>query len=1102
VLNGASVSYVPEVGYSGTDSFEYEIVDEAGNTDTGKVTVELFPPDSPNRPPITQADHVKTRIGHAVTIDVLSNDIDPERDLLNIFTFAQTDGGTITETVGPTGLRALRFAPPPGGARPYTLSYQAADTQGGVSDDEEVTVEVLPADAPNLEPVAQPDALRLRVGSAGTVNVLANDSDPDGDDLSIAVENAPPGLTATVTGQQLRITMHASAPPSSVVRYDLTDGEHHVPGRVLVLRIDDNTPNRPPVANPDVERVVIGKSVKIDVLANDIDPENDLISLLTADDPPQGVGTAEVEGQIVRFTPNLPDIEKSTPVTFTYRIGDGHGNTTTGHVTVTVLAEPLPRNPVAVNDPVETEARTPKTIDVLNNDSDPNGGKPNLIGVPVCINGGSAAVTSDQKVTFTPPDDELDGGVYRCEYKVAGSEGEAKAWIIVTVLPLVLANHVPEAVPARLSETIQVGTSFPFNANTVATDADGDPLQFISVGRPSFGSINFTGPASTFTYSTTVAPATDIPLPVNLDVQISDGRGGILQTQISIRLVDNTQKPTNTAPTTRQITWQAEVDTPTTVIVVGDLSAMPANQGLVLSLVSAKAETASQADVVPNIGDGSVQITPRVSGQVRVSYTVRTDAGATAPGTIVLSVSEKPVENAPPVAGNDSLTVDSGGSGFVELFKNDSGISDPGDVPVATVVVPPPTSFGSVSVKNGTLTLVANPNYAGGTFQTSYILSDGSGQSDTAFIDLEIKACTASPPQAQTASAFTPYMTPINIDLNQLVISGSIDVSSIQGAGLTGPTGTYTPPAGKNDSETITFDVVNACNRRAHGSLTIDVNRAPTALPTSINVSPGAVQTLLPNQVATDDEPLTIAALEGPDWVTRATDGSSIRVAPPVGVAGSFSVTATVADPGLLSTTAAITVIVNNTPPTALDDVYVTTQAIIAIDPTLNDFDAEPGPLFLQSVSVVDGPAMIQPPPPPGDGQPPSNQIVVAVGHGVSHLTYTIHDGGGLTDSATITITSNHAPTAADVSGSTNQPTVIIDFAASDPDGDDIDIVCSPPPGWTVELLDNPTPPPAVWLYVTIPPSEPRPSTQQFTCTVTDEPYGAQAKAIVTLNLT
>ncbi len=58
--------------------------------------------------------------------------------------------------------------------------------------------------------------------------------------------------------------------------------------------------------------------------------------------------------------------------TFTYVITDPAGNQSTATVTVTVGAVD-PNAPIAVNDTATTTSGTPVDIDVLGNDSDPNG---------------------------------------------------------------------------------------------------------------------------------------------------------------------------------------------------------------------------------------------------------------------------------------------------------------------------------------------------------------------------------------------------------------------------------------------------------------------------------------------------------------------------------------------------------------------------------------------------------------------------------------------------------------------------------------------------------------------------------------------------------
>ncbi len=262
----------------------------------------------------------------------------------------------------------------------------------------------------------------------------ANDTDPDGDPLTIKGASGVLGVKAVVRSQLLDITLAPGAPRFSVVQYTLSDGDptHDTTGKVLVLRLPDTAPNRPPVANADTDRVVIGNSVKIPVTANDVDPDSDPISLLTADQPAEGAGTTVVEGNSVRFTPNLPDITESTPVTFNYTITDGHGNEATGKVTVNVLVQPLPHAPFARDDFADTVTDKPVVINVLANDTDPSGGAPHLTGTPVCPNDAVATRTADERIAFTPPAGKE--GVFRCTYRVSNAQGLlAEASIIVTV---------------------------------------------------------------------------------------------------------------------------------------------------------------------------------------------------------------------------------------------------------------------------------------------------------------------------------------------------------------------------------------------------------------------------------------------------------------------------------------------------------------------------------------------------------------------------------------------------------------------------------------------------------------------------------------------
>ena len=1083
VLDGTSVTYVPFLGYSGTDEFDYTIVDENGNTDSATVHLQLFPADSPNRPPIATPDHVKTRLGRAVTIDVLSNDIDPERDMLTVRTFGENGSAKITDTSGPTRLPALRYQPPdtPG---VYTFTYQAADPQGGTSAKTRVTVDVLGDDAANEPPNANPDAIRLPVGKTGSLDVKANDVDVDGDALTIGAVTKAPGVDVTVRSQLLFITLQPGADDLSVIYYALNDGTgatgHTQRGHVLVVRIPDTAPNRPPVANPDVERVVLGNTVKIPVTANDADPDLDPIRLLSVEQPDNGAGTTTVEGNSVRFAPKLPEISESTPVSFTYKIGDGHGNVAVGNVTVTVLVQALPNAPFARDDFADTITDKPVNIDVRANDTDPSGGLPSIAGQPVCPNGGVASTTAEQRVIFVPPPGLT--GTFRCKYRVSNTEGEAEAWIIVTVTDPPPGNRDPEFVQAQLTQSVIIGQSLTLNAADIATDADGNTLAFASVSGQGVGSTNFTQKAASFTYTAPLARSNDTPTDVALDVTITDGHDGYVRGQISIKINDNT--PVLPAPPhtidLRQVT---SLDQPPVIIDV-PAALKDLNDGVILSLRSASVDS---GPATTSVKDGVVTITPTAAGTVVVTYVVANDQQQST-GKIILTVNEPPVVNPPPVAVDDELVVSSGGSGIVNLLANDEGIADLNDEPSATLINRPPASFGTVQLVNGFLRLIAAPDVVEKHATVNYALSDGNGPPVTGAVRLTILACAESPPSVRPGFEFTPYATPFAIDLKQYVLSGDIVPGSIEGAGLTGPTGTYTPPTGMNDSVTVTYLVANGCGETVPGQLTIDVNKAPVATSIAREMSQGDSLTLLATQLASDDEKLTIQSIDGnPAWATlvAGADGPTLNIVPPAGTpSGAYHFTATVVDPGELSAVATINLTITNIAPTAVADAYYTDGAQYLFDPTVNDFDSEPGPLRVLTIAAADGSGTVL--------TQTGNWITVSVGHGVSHFNYTIIDSGGLTSSSTITITSNRPPTVDNPPPAiTDQPTVEIELSPTDPDGDPLTVTCSPVPNiLDIVVTEDPGSPNKFTLHITV--LNNFTGTVGFFCDVVDS-FGAHA---------
>ncbi|MGR3433390.1 MAG: Ig-like domain-containing protein, partial [Shimia sp.] len=152
---------------------------------------------------------------------------------------------------------------------------------------------------------------------------------------------------------------------------ELLNGQGHVTSRFQFKEIetilgDPVDQNRAPVARDDMAMVESGEMVVIDVLKNDTDPDGDSFKIVKAVSPK---GKVEIVGDQLKFTPNDGFVGHTT---VDYIIEDEHGLRDTAWVMVQVK-EPETQTPDAVDDMAMVESGDMVVIDVLANDSDPDG---------------------------------------------------------------------------------------------------------------------------------------------------------------------------------------------------------------------------------------------------------------------------------------------------------------------------------------------------------------------------------------------------------------------------------------------------------------------------------------------------------------------------------------------------------------------------------------------------------------------------------------------------------------------------------------------------------------------------------------------------------
>jgi len=251
------------------------------------------------------------------------------------------------------------------------------------------------AQTANTAPVATADAVTVVEDTSMLVSVLANDTDADGNTLTITGFTTPThGVVVSNAGASLTYTPAADYSGADSFDYTINDGNGGTATATVTVTV---TPvNDPPVAVADVDNSVSGP-VSIPVLANDTDADGNTLTLVSAT---QGTnGTTSVSGNNVLYTPNAAFVGADT---FNYVVSDGQGATATGAVTVTVLPAGANVAPVAVDDTVSVKFETAKTIAVLANDTDANSGDTLTVGSVTTPAHGTAVINADGTVTYTP----------------------------------------------------------------------------------------------------------------------------------------------------------------------------------------------------------------------------------------------------------------------------------------------------------------------------------------------------------------------------------------------------------------------------------------------------------------------------------------------------------------------------------------------------------------------------------------------------------------------------------------------------------------------------------------------------------------------------
>ncbi|ELB7599250.1 tandem-95 repeat protein [Vibrio parahaemolyticus] len=977
-------TFTPQIDDDTEVSFTFDIIDDEDLVVSGSANLDILPiNDAPN----AENDVITTEEDTAVTIDVLVNDSDVEGDALSIQSASvPKEQGTVEVVDG-----KLVFTPAENFNGEATISYIVTD--GDLTDEAKVSVTVTPV---NDSPVAVDDTTSIQEDTAVTIDVLTNDTDVDGDKLSIESASVPKEQgTVEVVDGKLVFTPAENFNGDAEIAYTVTDGELTDEAKVTV------TVN--PVNDVPTIKVEAVESITEDAVSTDT-----VVATLTVrdTDTPEDQLTVSLEnnsngyfvlvGNEVKLTQAGVDAVNNDELnlkdlTISASVSDGVNPTANGSDSLIVnRVNDAPTIDNVILDQVLAEDFASYTIDLNDafKDSD------SALNFSVFGNSNVLVSIENGIATISPTADW--NGSETLTFTATDPSGESISQTVnFTVAPVadIVADKatVVEDTPTIIK--VLGNDTFEGDGKVVSLDTNNGPANGTVSINPD-GSVTYTPNDNyvgkdTFTYIVTSGGVSESTT-VNVDVT-----------------------PVNDAPMAKGDIATTQEGTAVTIDVLPNDTDVDGDK---LSIQSASApEAQGKVEIV----DGKLVFTPaeNFNGDAEITYTV-TDGALTDQATVKVTVN----------AVNDTpiIKVDA-----VESITEDAVNTD---TVVATLTVrdtDTPEDQLAVSLENnsnGYFVLVGNEvklTQAGvdavnndelnlKDLTVSASVSDGvnptASDSDSLVVNRVNDAPTVE--NAIADQVLSEDFDAYTIDLNEVFkdsdsslefsVSGnnSIQISIVNGVA------TITPTADWNGKETITFTAKDPSGESI--SQTVNFTVAPVAdivadKATVVEDTPTFIKVLGNDTFEGDDKVVSLDANSGPanGSVSVNPDGS-VTYKPNENYHGADSFTYIVTSGGVSeSTTVNVDVTPVNDAPVAKADTAVTDEDTpVTIDVLPNDTDADGDKLSVESASV---------PKEQGTVEVVNGKLVFTPAenfNGDAEITYTVTDGQ-LTDEAKVTVTVN-----------------------------------------------------------------------------------------------
>lgn len=327
-------------------------------------------------------------------------------------------------------------------------SLEIKDTTANYNDPSSWTASVRLAGSPgrtgtNAAPVAVNDILHPLISSSPLLlDVLANDSDPDGD-VPVIVELGTPEHGSVVTdGGIIRYEPGPTFTGNDSFSYKISDGVNGVATATVTLQNSQLTASADTFHAPWTSGALV-----LNVLENDADLDGDERVIIAVGNASHGL--ALTDGNTVSYNPGESFTGNDS---FTYTISDRHGGLSNGTIALVNSA------PVATDDTTTTDGAA-VTVAILANDNDPDGDALTVLSSTAGSHGTTAIDTSG--IVYTP--DASYHGEDSFSYTISdGHGGQATAHVavrnagVITRTAAETGAQVPGAPPGTTYMSLQV----------------------------------------------------------------------------------------------------------------------------------------------------------------------------------------------------------------------------------------------------------------------------------------------------------------------------------------------------------------------------------------------------------------------------------------------------------------------------------------------------------------------------------------------------------------------------------------------------------------------------------------------------------------------